>query len=148
QEGVYEWAAQAGMGNKFRLARGWVDYLRLSQIRTDVARAAAGSPLLRLLRHLVISGSDYDDPGFGELLPAPLRGSVRVVELGEGDQGRLRCDQTVDLVQKMPKIEELRLYAHGVDVQKLFALPLPCLRVLHVNPLHEYPLEVLAANRS
>jgi uncharacterized protein (TIGR02996 family) len=148
QQEVWEWAVKNDLGYKFRLSRGWVDYLRLFHIGPDIARAVASNPLLRLLHHLVTRSADYEDPGGEELTAAPFLGNLRSFELGEEGQGRLRRGEVFDLFEKMPRIEELRLYAHGVDVQKLFALPLPHLRVLHVHHLHEYPLEVLAANRS
>src|SRR5262245_40479194 len=48
----------------------------------------------------------------------------------------------------MPLLEELKLFAHHVDTRDLFALPLPHWRVLSVNHLQEYRLEVLADNSS
>jgi hypothetical protein len=48
----------------------------------------------------------------------------------------------------MPRLEDLRLFAHEVDAGRLFAQNMPHLQVLHVFHLHDYPLEVLAANPS
>ena len=54
----------------------------------------------------------------------------------------------VDLIKKMPRIEELYLLAHQVDLKTLFGLKtLPNLRVLQVyHVASEYPLKVLAKN--
>ena len=48
------------------------------------------------------------------------------------------------LVGRMPRLEELYLFAHSVDGGALFALPMPNLRVLQVYHSHDYPLERLA----
>ena len=48
----------------------------------------------------------------------------------------------------MPRIEELRLEAYGVDTTKLFALKMPKLRSLIMHHIHELPLEILAKNES
>ena len=52
------------------------------------------------------------------------------------------------MVQRMPRLEELYLFAHGVDGHLLFTLPLPNLRVLQVYHSLAYPLENLAKNPS
>jgi hypothetical protein len=48
----------------------------------------------------------------------------------------------------MPSVEEVYLLAHRVDTNKVFALPMPKLRVLQVFHAHNYPTEKLAANKS
>jgi hypothetical protein len=52
------------------------------------------------------------------------------------------------LVKQMPHIEDVRLYAHRVDANKLFALPMPRLKALTLFHSTSYPLEKLAANQS
>ena len=80
-------------------------------------------------------------------------------QLGEGDVG---VDGTRDeyenchtsgelayhLVKQMPNLEALYLLAHRVDANKLFALPMPNLRVLQLYHSDSYPLDTLAANKS
>ncbi len=147
QAGVHEFYLEHDRGYGFRFARGWIDYLRLHELSSATARALRSNPLLRLLRHLVILRHDYDAPGFEELMECPYLGNLRAFQLGpEGDSCHMNGEHAVDLVEKMPLLEDLRLFAHRVDVERLFALPLPHLRVLYVYHLHEYPLEVLADN--
>ena len=50
------------------------------------------------------------------------------------------------LVKQMPNLEELYLLAHRVDADKVFALPMPNLRVLQLYHSSKYPLDKLAAN--
>ena len=51
-------------------------------------------------------------------------------------------------VKQMPNVEELTLRAHNVDAAKLFALPMPGLRVLILDHARRYPLDKLAANKT
>jgi uncharacterized protein (TIGR02996 family) len=148
QEGVGEWAVQNDRGHAASFARGWVDSLRLFEITSETARALREAPpTLRLLRHLYIRESELDDPGLEELVACPYLGNLRSFQLGpEGSQTHTDGASAVQLIAKMPRLEELRLFAHGVDTRALFAMPLPHLRVLYVHHLHIYPLEVLAAN--
>jgi hypothetical protein len=52
------------------------------------------------------------------------------------------------LVNKMPNLEELHLFAHGVDANKLFGMTMTNLRLLQLYHSHDYPLEKLANNKS
>jgi hypothetical protein len=108
---------------------------------------------LRLLRQLVIPRRDYDAEGYEEqedfdlLAGSPYLGNLRQFQLGpDGDSCHMDGEAAVDLVREMLKLEELLLYAHTVDTDTLFAMPLPRLRLLEVYHLHHYPLEVLAGN--
>jgi uncharacterized protein (TIGR02996 family) len=102
----------------------------------------------------------YDSPGLHTLCRCPYLGSIRVFRLGEGverpewNQGQeyLNCHTpgglAYHLVKQMPNLEELYLLAHRVDANKIFALPMPKLRVLQLYHSDSYPLERLAANKS
>jgi uncharacterized protein (TIGR02996 family) len=95
----------------------------------------------------------YDGPGFHALCRVPWLKSVRVFHLGEvGDQEYYNCHTRGELayhiVKQMPNVEELRLYAHRVDANKIFPLPMPNLRVLELFHSMGYPLERLAANKT
>jgi uncharacterized protein (TIGR02996 family) len=149
QEEVAEWMVDRGLAYQLRWARGWVDRLQIPGLSTAVARAVNAVPLLRLLRELVIHGEEYDDPGYKELLGCRHLGRLRLFQLGL-ESGSCHTDgrAAVALVRQVPRLEELYLFAHGVDTRTLFALPLPHLRALTVDHLTEYPLEVLAANPS
>src|SRR5262249_26376861 len=96
-----------------------------------------------------IPDCDRDNPGYDELISANCFGNLRKLQLG-WSHGRCRTigDSILPLLQKMPRLEELLLYAHNVPVREVFALALPQLRMLHVHHVRDYPLEVLAANAS
>src|SRR5262249_39560117 len=83
--------------------------------------------------------------------------NLRAFQLGwtSAEDYGSRCDfqchewvrNALSLVQRMPRLEELYLFASGVDAAKLFALKtLGSLRVLQVYHSYPYPLEKLAAN--
>src|SRR5262249_51046670 len=57
-------------------------------------------------------------------------------------------DRVYDFVKQMPDVEELRLFAHVRDANKLVALPMPNLRVFQLYHGWSYPLDKLAANNS
>ncbi|MCI0700102.1 MAG: TIGR02996 domain-containing protein, partial [Planctomycetia bacterium] len=67
-----------------------------------------------------------------------------------GDWANHRCwmagDHVHDFVKQMPDIEELRVFAHLRDANKLVALPMPNLRVFELYHGWSYPLEKLAKN--
>jgi uncharacterized protein (TIGR02996 family) len=101
----------------------------------------------------------YDSPGLHALCRCPQLATVRVFRLGEevvGPDGKeeqyLNCHTSgqlaYHLVKQMPNLEELYLLAHRVDASKIFALPMPNLRILQLYHSHSYPLDKLAANKS
>src|SRR5262249_39778657 len=144
---VHSYALSRDEGYSFQFARGWIDSLQIYNLCSPVARACLHSPWLRIPRRLVIGASDYDDPGFEVLRAAPFFGNARTFQSGGCDgRGHYGGEHARALFRKMTRVEDLHLYALGVDTQTLFALPLPHLRVLEVDHLREYPLDVLAAN--
>src|SRR5262249_16968426 len=90
----------------------------------------------------------------------PLRGAaflanLRTFQLGEtyedsrwgGPSCHTNGEAAVDLVAKMPRIEELYLLAHEVDSKKLFALKnLTAFRIFQLDHSYDYPLHILAKN--
>ena len=101
----------------------------------------------------------YDEPGLHALCRCPHLGGVLLFHLGAGDAGvgaeeeeYFNCHTSGELayhlVKQMPHAEELYLFAHRVDANKLFALPMPNLRVLQLYHSNSYPLDKLAANKS
>jgi uncharacterized protein (TIGR02996 family) len=108
----------------------------------------------------VPKGTDSDEgPGLHALCRWPHLASVRVFQLGEGNPGlngqkeesdncHTPGDPAHHLVKQMPHLEELYLMARRVDANKLFALPLPNLRVLQLDHITKYPLDKLAANKT
>ena len=98
--------------------------------------------------------ADSDNMAYHLLSRFPHFASVRAFHLGnpvendwdESDQCHTDGELAHHYVKQMPHIEELRLLAHSVDMNKLFVLPMPQLRVLQVFHSHKYPLDKLAAN--
>jgi hypothetical protein len=89
------------------------------------------------------------------LARSPYVGNVRVLRVGrevEADDWRtFRGDWSrhcIDLVARLPRLEELHLLVNGYDPVALYALPnLTSLRVLRLYHLQaRHPLEILAAN--
>jgi Leucine Rich repeat len=69
----------------------------------------------------------------------------------EGDDANANCltsgEAAAELVAGMPRLEELYLLAHGVDMERLFVSKnLTHLRILQIYHNYHYPLEILAAN--
>jgi uncharacterized protein (TIGR02996 family) len=142
---------QWGPQTEFRFARGWIDRLQIVNLSAPLAEAFCRTPLLRLLRELLVVEHSYDEDeptGLEELAAAPYLGNVLLFQLGPESNCHINGEQAVEFVRKMPRLEELRMYAHRVNTQELFALPMAHLRVLHVYHIYDYPLDVLAANKS
>src|SRR5262249_45462571 len=131
-------------GYEYQFARGWLDSLTIPEITVNLARVLARAPQTRLLRHLVIqantlsegdeefeAGPDVPEdsywPSLFPLLKSPYLGNVRVFQLGEMvDDGPFEThtsgEAAVSLIAKMPKVEELYLFAHIHDIRTLFGL--------------------------
>jgi hypothetical protein len=101
----------------------------------------------------------YDRPGLHALCRCPQLATVRVFRLGEGEiqpdgkeEQSFNCHTPGGLayhfVKQMPNLEEVYLLAHRVDAHKIFALPLPNLRILQLYHSNDYSLDRLAANKS
>ena len=154
-------------GTRFRFARGWLDSIAADSLTVNLSRALVQAPELRLLRELRIEYLAYEDedefepgPDVGEDDPsAPLSAlqrlptlpNLRVFYIGEPDEGgqtHIDGEPAVDIVERMPNLEELHLFAHNIDLDRLFSLPLDKLRHLQVDHCTRYPLKVLAQNAS
>jgi uncharacterized protein (TIGR02996 family) len=100
----------------------------------------------------------YDRPALHALTRCPHLKAVRVFRLGEAPtperngEEYSNCTTSGELahhfVKQMPFVEEVELYAHHVDANKLFALPMPRLRSLTLYHSDSYPLDKLAANKT
>jgi uncharacterized protein (TIGR02996 family) len=99
----------------------------------------------------------YTGPALLALAHAPHLGSVRVFRLGDGptapgdDAERHGPCHTAgtfvhEVIARVPRLEELYLYAHDVQAGGVFAYPMPRLRILRFDHAREYPLDVLAKN--
>jgi uncharacterized protein (TIGR02996 family) len=134
--------------NSFQFARGWLDSLHLDVFNPALAEALGRSPTIALLPRLTIDRSEPDNPGYDVLEQWPCLGNLRRFQLGNADQCHISGDGIAAVIGKLTRIEELYLYAHSVDVEAVFTLPMPNLRALHAWHLNQYPFEVLAANPS
>lgn len=99
----------------------------------------------------------YDGPGLHALCRCPHLAAVRSFCLGEridesDTDGYSNCHTSGELahslVKQMPHVEVVELYAHRVDMNKLFVLPMPNLRSLAVFHSNRCPLDKLAANKT
>jgi uncharacterized protein (TIGR02996 family) len=156
--------------------RGILAEVTIDDLNLDCARAFVSAPQTRLVRKLLLGGYAFEEPddyevgdldfsGEGDeydpsrlVLPRwPYFSNLRVFQFGWTsdesylDRCRFQCHlsgiEVHELVRRMPRLEELYVFASRVDVGKLFALKtLSHLRVLQLYHNWEYPLEKLAAN--
>jgi uncharacterized protein (TIGR02996 family) len=159
-----------------RFARGWLDSLEVGGLTVPFARVLAKAPQTRLLRRLSIEDNNYEEdyepgpdvpdgtsyPGLYPLLQSPYLGNVRVLQVGpwpEGDDSGIglfsHCggEGLAGLVQKMPALEELYVFAHAAaELEGLFGWKdltrLRVLQVYHCCENAEHPLATLAGNAS
>jgi uncharacterized protein (TIGR02996 family) len=135
---------------EFRFARGWLDRI-VTLVSTGWGHrlgmllcTAPESQLLRLL-HLA-----PDDGVIQQLIRSPFLNNLRVLRVSGGvdwlDEFEFR--ELSKLVEKLPRLEELCLFARNYDAARLFSLDnlrhLRSLTVYHLDA--PYPLEMLADN--
>jgi uncharacterized protein (TIGR02996 family) len=155
--------------------RGILTQVTIEELTVACARALVAAPQTRLVRELRIGECAYeeegdyergrdipedcDDPSQYVLLRWPHLANLRVFQLGwtaKEEYGGGYCphncptdgEYAYHFVRQMPRLEELYLFAHNVDGNKLFALPLPNLRVLQLYHSEKYGLAKLAQNAS
>jgi uncharacterized protein (TIGR02996 family) len=163
------WGEEAQFTLGYR--RGWLDSLELGRgINLNLTEALAEAPEVRLLRRLAILDDPYVAPDeedadregparFPVLVPlarSPYFGNVRVLALGDpsgsdDDERTYYCGfsghAAAGVVKRMPCLEELYLWAHEADTNRIFRLStLEHLRILQVDHNFSYPLGRLAAN--
>lgn len=169
----------------YRFARGHLHSLDICWLAAPMSRALRDSPQTRFLRELSIGSvaeDDWPEEVVGDLTDEedldhlqPLLEtrefpSLRRFQYGEevdmdsfitsryGVQNHVYGRHVPELVEKMPRLEELHLLCKSYDVVRLFRLKtLTHLRVLRIYHLgvhepggdrkrYEYPLDVLAKN--
>jgi uncharacterized protein (TIGR02996 family) len=155
--------------------RGILAQVTIEELTVACARAFVAAPQTRLVRELRIgewayeeAGSyetergipaDADDPSQYILLRWPHLANLRVFQLGwtaEEEYTDQFCphnchtdgENAYHFVRQMPRLEELYLFAHRVDGNKLVTLPLPNLRVFLLYHSYKYGLAKLAENAS
>jgi uncharacterized protein (TIGR02996 family) len=127
----------------------------------EAATAFVRWPESRFVRELRIGGFDYEDDDSGRDILAtwPHLGNLRVFQLGwtsqeeYGDRCPFQCHLSAEgvnsWVRRMPRLEELYLFADGIPLESLFGLTnLTHLRILQVYHNWDYRVDTLAANSS
>jgi uncharacterized protein (TIGR02996 family) len=164
-------------GKKYVFGGGLLTTLNVGRLTVPIARAVVAAPELKFVRHLfvgaVASEPEEEEEEFEEgpdvlegvdryhgqypLLRWPQLRYVRRFGWGwpakEDDKDYyFSCwmpgDHVYDFVKQMPDVEELRVFAHVRDANKLVALPMPNLRVFQLYHSWSYPLDKLAANKT
>jgi uncharacterized protein (TIGR02996 family) len=97
----------------------------------------------RSLEHL--ANLEAPEAAFAALMTWPGLANMRVLLFGSGAGGG---KDVHELIGKAARLEELYLFADEVEVDRVFSLPMPHLRVLRMGQGLAYPLETLAANSS
>jgi uncharacterized protein (TIGR02996 family) len=147
--------------------RGWLGRVVFDDLNVNQARALSACPSAKLLREIVIYSVMYDDSGYepgpdipedtdsefpslASLCRCPHLQAVRVFGMDnlEDNNCHLNGELAHHIIKQMPNIEEIRLFAHRVDANKLFALPMPNLTTITLFHSVKYPLDKLAANKT
>jgi uncharacterized protein (TIGR02996 family) len=154
---------------KYRFVRGVLTEVAIHSLTEECAEAFINAPQTRLVRKLAVGGWEYYDqendrsahdpfPIRSVLLRWPHLANLQSFQLGwtcdenYGANCRFGCHVSGErihlLVEKMPYLEELYLFAQRVYGRELFAVSLPRLRILQLYHSWEYQLDKLAANRT
>jgi uncharacterized protein (TIGR02996 family) len=149
-----------------RFIRGVLAEVTFDAVSMDCATAFVKAPQTRLVRRLFIGGFAYeededinDDDVFAELCRWPYYENLRVFQFGwtsddvYGDfcdnQCHLDGEKVHELIRRMPRLEELYLFANPVQLEALFRMKtMTNLRVLQLYHNWDYPLGMLAANKA
>jgi uncharacterized protein (TIGR02996 family) len=164
-------------GTKYQFEGGLLTTLNIRRLAVPLARAIVAAPELRFVRDLFVGDVPHEpefdqddfepgpdvpeevdrDHGQYPLLRWPQLRHIRRFGWGwpareDHDNYYFSCwmggEHVFDFVKQMPAIEELHLFAHVRDANKLVALPMPNLRVFQLYHAWSYPLDKLAANKS
>jgi uncharacterized protein (TIGR02996 family) len=159
-------------GRKYEFKRGLLTTIHFGELTVKAARAVLKAPQTRLVHELFIGYYAYDEhfepgpdiPADAEegyaaehvILRWPQLRNIRRFQFGWVSdevyedfcnfQCHFRGDHLYDFVKQMPDVEELLIFCHFSDANKLVALPMPKLRVLQLYHGWSYPLEKLANN--
>lgn len=148
---MFGFETYSSLGKKlfqFRFERGWLASLHVGAFNTPFAQALNRSPTIQLLRDLVIDATGIDDTGIATLAQFSCLDRLRRFQFGPEASPFAFGKDLAPALEKMNRLEELRLYGRDVDTAAIFAMEWPRLRVLHVYHICEYPLGVLATNPS
>ena len=130
----------------YRFARGFLDSVSVRELFEDFAPDFGKSSQTRMLRQLLIEGTSYEhQQGLTDLARGKFD-NLREFHLG-GD-GHTNGEGVEKLIRRMPRIETIGLLIQHCEIETIFKLKMPCLRSLTVNNMSDYPLAVLAKNKS
>jgi uncharacterized protein (TIGR02996 family) len=171
-EWVGEWATQAEVGRPegygqldfpttqvHTFIRGVLAEVTIGELSDKCAEAFVRSAQTRMVRRLFIGGWGYEGEyeAYDVLARWAYFANLRTFQLGWTSdeqyddycsfQCHLNGDPALNLVKKMPNIEELYLFAHDV-AGDVFGIRMPNLRVLQVYHSSDYRLVELAQNPS
>jgi uncharacterized protein (TIGR02996 family) len=163
-------------GKKYVFEGGLLTTLNIARLTVPIARAVVAASELRFVRNLFVGEVAYETDEEGDefeegpdvpdgvdshhgqypLLRWPQLRFIRNFGWGwpakEHKDYYFNCgmpgDRVYDFVKQMPDVEELRIFAHVRDANKLVALPMPNLRVFQLFHGWSYPLDKLAANKT
>ena len=159
----------------FGFERGIFTTVTIDELNVECARAFVRAPRTRFVRRLYIGGFAYEEED--EFTPGPdiptdtvvdhsqqilfhwpHLANLRVFQLGwtsDEDYGDFCSHQchlwgghAHDLVKRMPRIEELYLFARQVNGLALFSLEMPEIRIVQLYHSDRYGLKELAENSS
>jgi uncharacterized protein (TIGR02996 family) len=169
------WSLNPTGGKKYVFEGGLLTTLNIGRLTVPVARGVVAAPELRFVRNLFVGHVAYEPDEEGDefeegpdvpegvdcqgqypLLRWPQLRHVRCFgwgwpaneERGFNFNSGMVGYRVYDFVKQMPDLEELRVFAHVRDANKLVALPMPNLRVFQLYHGWSYPLDKLAANKS
>lgn len=132
---------------RHRFERGFLHTVEAEEPSSDFCDALVETPERPHLKRLLVNATNYDDEDALGRLGEGVFENLRHFRLGGGDtECHTNGEYATDAIVGMSRIEELLLYAHRVDTERLFERPMPHLRRLAVHHVYEYPVSVLAAN--
>jgi uncharacterized protein (TIGR02996 family) len=143
----------------FRFIRGILAEATFDVLTDECARAFVAAPQTRMVMRLLVGGDAYADDGetLRTLLGWPHVENLRVFQFGwtsdeeYGDFCHFQCHldgrDVLDLVKRMPQLEELYVFASDTPADRIAGLKtLDHLRVLQIYHTHLHSLSRLAEN--
>lgn len=131
---------------------GWLRELDIHDVRHAFTQVLAESSSIKLVHRLTLRNTRLRNNHhvLEPLLESSYLQAVRFFQLGDDEETRAANggEHIPKLLERMPRLEELILLAEGIDAERLFPLPFPCLERLQVDYLPTCPLHFLGRNES
>lgn len=157
----------------WKFSRGFLDSITIHFAKPDFVKTLKNSPHASMLRELRIREFphgeelveefeeyadrewDWDDNPSLDALSGAKFENLRHFEVDEDESPsyeypacHIEGEGLERLVKNMPRLETLILEAHDVNAEAIFKLKMPYLKSITVNHNDNYPINVLARNRS